>query len=689
MNHLKEKRALLYGIGSAVAVVLILFLALSQQLIGRYEAIRGATIHDRNGIPIRYANTQDGQRPLYLDAYPQRIKELVVRKEDRFFYYHLGINPVSIVRSLFQEWRSGSPSGSSTLTQQLVKVLLGHESSRNAINKASEIFYAFALEARMSKDEILTMYLNSVFLGNRTRGFAQASYAYYQKSVEELSDDEIVRLLAALSRPTSHNPLQTSNDDVAQTLSDVLNVDIASTSPALVGKLSTAFELISLGIECESSCTTTIDAKVTEDLRSILADTIEGSARFGATHGGIVVINIRDNELLAIIGSPYPDRLSDEYQINMAIRPRPIGSTVKPFIYGKAFELGTRPYSLVVDQEYRYPVGTGFPIYPKNFDGKYHGTVTLHEALSNSLNVPSVKLLEFIGLDRFYDFFSNDLSFEPVSPLPSYAYGIALGGLEMDLLTLTHYFTLFPNQGTLKDLMIGGENAVLDVPQSHTSGSKQILDKEYTQLVTKILSDRDSGVEQFGLRSNLNLDYGEYAVKTGTSRDFHDSWTIGYTPDFVVGVWIGNAENRPMTNLSGLIGAGQVWKRAMEYMLASPYRTDRRFSFDDVVPHEQDGVTVYGLAGDDAEAARNLLLRDTLIDAPHDGDVILLTEDTSIPLISDHTGVQWHVNNTFIGSGETIWRPTSLGIYEIEARDNKKSEMIHIEVIGNESFIPR
>lgn len=277
------------------------------------------------------------------------------------------------------------------------------------------------------------------------------------------------------------------------------------------------------------------------------------------------------NELFAVVGSPDPQSRASGAQINMALVPRPVGSAAKPFIYAKAFERGARPYTLVDDREYRYMIGTGFAFYPKNYDGKYRGEVTLHYALANSLNVPAVKTLEFAGLERVNEFLLNMLGFRPRQPLDTYGLGIALGGLEVDPLTFAQYMTIFPNDGVLAPLKIGlsGDAPVyLTPPMSKPRAEiERVIAAPFVRLVTKILSDRSISVDQFGMKGNLNLTKTEYAVKTGTTYDYHDSWTVGYTPDFLVAVWIGNSDNTPIRQVSGQQGAGRVWRDAMELFL--------------------------------------------------------------------------------------------------------------------------
>jgi membrane carboxypeptidase/penicillin-binding protein PbpC len=372
----------------------------------------------------------------------------------------------------------------------------------------------------------------------------------------------------------------------------------------------------------------------------------------------------------------------------MAIEPRPIGSTVKPFIYAKGFSMGLRPYSIVDDREYKYTIATGFSLYPKNYDGQYRGQVTLHEALSNSLNVPSVKTLEFIGLENFYAFLSDDLRFTPIQAYDNYQYGIALGGLEMDLTTLTHYFTLFPNKGSLAPLrVLKGSNDNFDLPvQSHIEKQTEIVSEEYIELVHTIISDRFTGVNQFGLEGNLNIAHDDYGVKTGTSRDFHDSWVVGYTGDFVVGVWLGNSENEPLDQVSGSSGAGAVWHDVMEYLLTTDYNQATGIELTNVERIDIDGDSEWALQNDTITDHQNLLLEDNLILSIHSGDVFEFDDNLVIPLRARRS-VEWTINGVEKRTAqETTFTPDSGGRYEIAAYDTetKKREIVLIEIIQQE-----
>jgi membrane carboxypeptidase/penicillin-binding protein PbpC len=683
---LKNKKRILVFI----ALVFMLLLAAGSLAKGRllsdYRAQFSVLALDRNGKTIMQYPNQKGHYLREETKMPDRLKELVVRKEDRFFYYHFGANPFSMARAFFSIITTGRAGGSSTITEQLAKVLLGHEQERTAKNKITELFYAVLLELNFSKEELLDMYATSVYLGNQVQGFSTASEMYFQKPLSALHETEMISLLATLSNPSNQNPWQEKNKSASVLLAKKLGAEIAPLPKprraAYRFQSPLFFEIDSMGLQCKDTCATTLDAELSEKLRDILKRRTDASRERGARNGAIVVIKIPENELLAIIGSPDPATAADGAQINMALLPRPIGSTVKPFIYLDGFKNGLRPYTKVEDREYKYPTASGFPIYPKNYDGKYHGTVTLHEALSNSLNVPSVKVLEYIGLNNFYDFLDQKLAFLPIQNYDSYQYGIALGGLEMDLATLTHYFTLFPNKGILSPLSVmkgGGEMTKSIPPQSHIENTREIASEEYAELVNKILSDRKTGVEQFGIESDLNLTQKNYALKTGTSRDFHDSWVVGYTPDFVVGVWVGNSENKPMRQVSGASGAGAIWREAMELLFTTPYNKKTPFNFEKLRDFPTKNSLEYGLAEDVYARHENLLEGKTMILAPHDGDTYEFEKGMIIHLTA-RKNVAWQANGEAAGEGtDAKLYPKHAGSYMIEAvADNGVRESLKV-----------
>ncbi|MEK7173539.1 MAG: transglycosylase domain-containing protein [Patescibacteria group bacterium] len=632
-------------------------------LLKQFKMQESVIVLDRNGIEIAILPNPKGHYMRPLHTLPQEFIDLLLKKEDKYFYYHPGINAGSIARSLLGYPFRGRFPGSSTLTQQVVKNLLGNENERTVYNKVVEAVYAFSLELHTTKENILALYANTAYFGNRAEGLAEAARVYFDASPESLGPAEYTKLLAHISNPSRYPPA----DIYPRTRENM-------------------FELNQFPHTCGRPCVLGIDAALTEKLRALLQTNLARESLTSARNGAIAVIrlgkNTEHNQLLALVGSPYTQSTQHGYQINMALQPRPIGSTAKPFIYAKAFEKGARPYTQVDDREYKYKIGTGFDLYPRNYDGKYRGIVTLHQSLANSLNVPSVRVLEYVSLENFYAFLEDGLGFKPLRPLSSYELGIALGALDMDLLTLTHYFSIFPSQGILKPLDISASVSITPPMASHFPENRQIIDPAYTELVTKILSDRLASVEQFGAAGSLHLSAANYAVKTGTSHDYHDSWTIGYTPDFVVGVWLGNSDNKPMQKLSGQMGAGTIWHDVMEILLHSEYNLRTPLQFAHIQTYPMDGSIEFGLAGDTIEKARNLLIAQELIAEPHDGDMFGFEPHMIIPL--ETTGGQqasWFINSSPAGESSRIsWRPAAAGTYEIRAQTEEKKQTIKIVI---------
>jgi len=648
-----------------------------------YEKQQSTVFTDRKGEIVFILPNERGYINQQIQKIPPRVKELLIKKEDKYFYYHFGFNPFSICQEIISKFGFGNRKGSSTITQQLAKILLNKEKEKSTKNKILELFSAISLEIFKSKDEILKMYINSVYFGNQVQGIKEASRLYFGVSPELLNDGQILQLLATISSPSEINPLKPENITVAQNLAQRLKLDLSNLffieADQVKENVKNYFKQQDLLFEIKpflpslKSNQLTIDKKLTQKLREIVKRNIEELKFKHAKNAALIVIKIPENEILALIGSPDPTSFENGYQVNMLKKPRPIGSTIKPFIYLKAFEKGLRPYTLVEDREYKYITALGFPLYPKNFDWKYRGEVSLHYALSNSLNVPAVKVLEYVGLENFYQFLEKDLEFKPIQDLNNYQLGIALGALEMNLMDLAKYFTIFPNQGILKSLKISF---------NQEQKEKIITKPEYVQLVNKILSDRKTAIDQFGLKSDLNLFQENYALKTGTSRNFKDSWIVGYTPDFLVGVWVGNVENEPMEEISGQLGAGKIWSEAMELLFNSNYNKRTPFDFSCVKEFYYKNNIEFGLKNDDFEKSLTALKDNSLILNPHDGDKFLLKETTHIILRAKNR-VNWFVNDEFIGSGkEQFFSPKKEGCYKIKAKSIFRQEIVTICVIG-------
>jgi len=666
---------------------------LSEYLKNIYKARESSIIYDRNGEILKILPNSEGYYAIYTSHIPSNFEKWLLQKEDQFFYYHLGINPVRTVVASWNYIVNNQITPSSTITQQLSKILLQHENNRSWQNKLTELGASFALELHTSKAEILEMYINSVYFGEKIQGLNLANKYYFDIPSEFMTKLHVLKLLATIPQPTSNNPFTPNNISKTEFLYHLFfneDLKIKNTTISQIEQKrqkffeyiqpDTGFEINHFNLSCSKNCLTTLDNQLQSKIRKIIVQNIQYLSTKNGTHAAVIVIKIPENEIISIIGSPYPKRHKNGYQINMALESRPIGSTIKPFIYLKGFENNLRPYSLVDDREYKYSVNNEFAFYPKNYDYKYRGIVNLQYALTNSLNVPTVKILEYIGINNFNNFLINDLEFKPVQDINNYQLGIALGQLEMDLLTLGYYFTILANHGQLHPLSLQPHTPIYK-PQGFTNYNQQkkITETPYIELLTSVLSDRATGVEQFGLKSNLNVFEKNIALKTGTSRDFHDSWVMSYSPDFVVGVWVGNTDNTPMQEVSGQQGAGLIWHEVMELLLNSKYFTKSEFTYNHLQSYAFKDNLIYGLPKDDIKISRSLLMEPQIIVSPHNTDTFLLEKNLIIPLHATQN-VDWFINNKYLKTGEkTSFHPQNAGNFLIEAK--QKGEILDQRLI--------
>jgi penicillin-binding protein 1C len=680
---------LLAGLTMLVGTIFAAAAAACAKLEKEYSRRESAAVFDRSDRIIFLRPNNLGYYSVFAETIPDNVKKLILAKEDRFFYWHFGVNPISILENLGQKTGFSGRTGSSTITQQTAKILLGNENRRTVSNIFLELLHAVALELVAGKNKIFNEYANSIYFGNRIQGVKTASLAYFGAPPEALTDAEVFQLLAAISDPSGLNPASERNVPQAASLAKKLSQGINSefTPPEIAKKNlndffaqnSALFELIEYLAcdKCQGSQQTTLDAFLNEKLRQIVFDNIAVLDVKKAKNAAAVVILLPENEILAFSGSPDPASSSSGYQINMLEKPRQIGSTIKPFIYLEAFKKGMRPYTLIDDREYKYSAGSGFSIYPENYDRKYHGLMTAHYALANSINVAAAKTLEFVGIEDFGIFINESLGLKTQQKISDYQMGIALGTMETDIISLAQAFTIFLNQGILKNLTLFNDLGcdVIFFPRVDRTAAKSV----YVQLVNKILADRAIAQDQFGSQSVLNLPADNYALKTGTSHDYTDSWVIGYTPDFLAAVWVGNADGSAMEGVSGQVGAGKIWADIMQMMLATPYNKKTPFDFADLVEFRDGNNIQYGLKNDDYERSKNIIESDDdqLILKPHDGDAYEFAPGARVNLKAKQPAL-WKINGKDLGiSEELVFSPPAPGDYKISARvDGKEEEII-------------
>ena len=535
----------------------------------------------RDGQPLRQLLTQDGQRmgpAVKYEQIPEVLVHATLAAEDKRFFSHPGIDGIAIIRSAVSNAKAGRVlSGASTLTQQLIKIS-GPKSKRTLSAKVTEALKALRLEREWTKPKILAAYLNRVSYGNLFTGCSSASAGYFSKPLSDLTAAEAAFLAALPQAPGRMNPFRDSKTAILRqkrVLDLMLKAgwltatehQVASAQPIVLQRFNGGFaapHAVELAgrlpdEEAGNVLRTSIDAQLQERVETIIAERLKGLSSRHVTHAAVVVIENRSGQVLALAGSR--DFFApDGGQINGAWTPHSPGSAVKPFTYQLAFERGWTPASIVTDLPIEFTTSTG-TYRPENYDRKSYGPMTCRTALGNSLNISAVKILQSIGgpsvlLDRLHALGLTTLDQEP----EHYGLGLTIGNAPVRLLELTQAYSTLARLG-------------ISIPWSLRSDEKatpgvRLLSNAECFLIADILSDNQARLLTFGTHSPLRLPF-PVAVKTGTSSTYRDNWTLGYTPEFTVGVWAGNFDNTPMQDVSGVTGAAPIFRDVFEELHSS------------------------------------------------------------------------------------------------------------------------
>jgi penicillin-binding protein 1C len=596
-----------------------------QQRAAQFES---TYILDRNGDILYQINDPNAGKRTYIpfsDISPYLVAA-TLSTEDKDFYTHGGFDPLAIVRAFWQNITSGETvSGASTITQQLARALLftpEERDQRTYLRKVREAILATEIERRYTKDQILELYLNEIYYGNLSYGVEAASETYFAIHASQLTLAEAA-FLAGLPQAPSVYDIYTNRDVTMSRFQDVMMGMLA---------LSTERHCISVNKNSSQVCVDpTIAASAMQDIqdrtftpptnnmryphwveyiRTLLEDRFDAQTIYRSgftvyttldpnledaaqqavttqvaaladkhvTDGALVAIKPSTGEILAMVGSPDFNNEANAGQINMAVSPtRQPGSSIKPFTYLAAFEKGWTPATLIWDVPSEFPPSglandPNPPYIPNNFDHKFHGPLTVREALANSYNIPAVKTLEFIGVygDGGLIQMAERVGITSLTR-NDYGLSLTLGGGEVSLLEMTGGYAVIANGGLkIPPIAI---SKIVDyqgnvVYQYQPPAGDQVLSPDHTFLMSSILSDNAARTPMYGPNSIINLPF-QVAVKTGTSNDSRDNWTLGYTPDLAVGVWVGNADYTPMENTTGITGAGPIWANFMTYAINS------------------------------------------------------------------------------------------------------------------------
>ncbi len=575
-----------------------------------------ARIYDRNGnllYEVLPPGDEAGKRaPVTLAQFPESLIEATLATEDAAFYEHPGIDWQGIARALRRNWREGQvAAGGSTITQQVARMTLlpaeeRHE--RSLRRKAREAILALRLEHQFTKDEILELYLNNVYYGNLAYGAEAAAQSYFGKHVWELSAAESAMLAGLPQAPALYSPLDDLEAAKARQ-ADVLrlmaqNGYLSSQEAELAGQEALRFAATPFPIEAPHfvmwvlrqleqrfgeeladgtglRVTTTLDLGLQDLAQATVVRRLEElQGRRGMDpdrnvhNAALVAMDPRTGDVLAMVGSPDYFDASIDGAVNVALMPRQPGSALKPMTYATAFDptrsRGTpwSPATVASDVPTTFLTGDDKLYAPQNYDLRFQGPMALREALATSNNVIAVKVLEHVGVEAMIQT-ARDLGIRSLDDPARYDLTVTLGGGEVTLLELTNAYATLAAQGTRRPArgILRVETADgATLWEAREPVGTPALDPRVAALVTDILADPLARAPVFGEWNALRLPFPA-AAKTGTTTDWRDNWTLGYTPSLVAGVWVGNADNSPMRDVSGIDGAGPIWHDFMKQAL--------------------------------------------------------------------------------------------------------------------------
>jgi 1A family penicillin-binding protein len=563
--------------------------------IGKINYPQSSHIYDRNGKLLYEIYKSQNRTPVTLSQLPTYLVEATVATEDKDFYRHSGIAPISgILRAIKENIANKTLQGGSTITQQLVKSAL-LTPDRTIKRKVKEIILALWTERLYSKDKILEMYLNQVPYGGSSYGIEEAAKTYFGKEAKDLILEEAAMLAGLPQAPSIYSPYN-DPESAKQRRNEVLlamekegyidretrlltqNLPItvlppktSIKAPHFVFYVKSQLEDkygISTVEEGGLRVTTTLDLDIQEEVEKILREELAKLEYLNVTNGAILVTRPQTGEIIAMAGSrDYFEIEQGAFNVTTALR-QP-GSSIKPIMYALALQKGFTAASIIDDSPVVFN-NPGSPSYvPVNYDGRFHGKVPLRLALANSYNVPAVRTLDKIGVNDFISF-AEKLGISTWNDRNRFGLSLTLGGGEVTMIDMATAFGVLANNGYKIPLSYYLKVTGQDNFQSEFHPFKiREVDSSISYIISDILADNFARVQAFGSNSQLEIPGYKVAVKTGTTNDKKDNWTIGYNPDFLVTVWVGNNDNTPMNPYltSGITGAAPIFNRVMSYLL--------------------------------------------------------------------------------------------------------------------------
>ena len=557
-------------------------------------------IFDRKGQLIYEIFTDKKSDPVALDDVPQHVIDATLAIEDKDFYDHYGVSFTGVTRAAFNTLFRSKLQGGSTLTQQLVKnALLSPE--RTIRRKARELLLTLLVESIYSKDKILELYLNQIPYGSTAYGIGAASNLYFGKSAKDLTLAEAALLAGLTQAPTKYSPFGVNPDAAVSRQHVVLSLMVdegyitqeqeeeaknqevkfaqaqSLTAPhfALWIKEQLAEEYGDAVVEQGGlRVTTTLYLDLQKTAEEAVAEEVAKLADQNVGNGAAIVLKPDTGEILAMVGSKDYQAEDEDGKVNIIFANRQPGSSIKPLNYALALRDEKITLSTPIADIPTCFAVVGQQLYcPVNYDFTFHGATQVRFALGNSYNIPAVKVLALNGLENFVEF-AKEMGLSTLGDPENYGLSLTLGGGEVRPIDMATAFGVFANQGIKVEpfgiLKVEDyKGKVLAETNTAEIEGDRILDAEVTYLISHVLLDNNARSQSFGAGSFLNVrGHPEVSVKTGTTNDFKDNWTIGYTGQAVVTTWVGNNDNTPMRGaISGVSGASPIWNIIMGAVL--------------------------------------------------------------------------------------------------------------------------
>lgn len=588
-------------------------------------------IYDRNGVLLYQMYANQNRTVVSLSDIPKYLQEATIAIEDKNFYKNPGFDIQAIMRAAISDLSGQGFQGGSTITQQLIKSSL-LSPQQKITRKIQEVILAFWAEKIYTKDQILTMYFNQVPYGGTAWGVEAASQTYFGKNVKDLDLAQSAFLAGMPQAPTTYSPFGSNpnlwkkrQQEVLTRMQQLGYITKDQQQEAATEQLSFVEEQTPLyaphfvwyikdllvkkyGLPLVEKgglqVITSLDLKQQEMAQRVVNQEVSKDTYLNLTNGAAVITNPTNGDILAMIGSSdYNNPVDGKYNVTTAIR-QP-GSTIKVITYAAALSHGFTAATILDDSPISYPSYPGGPLYtPVNYDGKFHGRVPLRIAFGNSFNIPAVKTLNAVGVDTFVNL-GKQMGLSHLGNPKDYGLSATLGSVNTNMLDMATVYGTVANSGNRVDLnpilkITDGEGNILE--QKQPNSGTQVLDKGVTFILSNILADNNARLWEFGPNSPLVIPGYTVSVKTGTTDDKRDNWTIGYTStgNRLVAVWVGNNDNSPMSQVlaSGITGAAPIWHGIMVNLLAGKPDYKPKIP-DDIVVKSCGATAEYFLKGTD------------------------------------------------------------------------------------------